>query len=86
MCDRTHSRSLACSTSASIGKSDTRQLASSEFNKYAGDDDKDYDDVIGKLNGSCVRFFLHFLRDYLTGHHSAGTSCAEAAAQHVAIE
>jgi hypothetical protein len=51
-----HSPSLAGSSSGSFGKSDTRRLASSEFNKYAEDDDEDYDDVFGKPNGSCARF------------------------------
>lgn len=31
-----------------------RRLASQEFNKYAEDDDEDYDDVFGKTNGSCA--------------------------------
>ena len=58
-----HSQSLASSSSASIGKSDMHRLANSEFNKYAEDDDEDYDDVFGKPNGSCVRFFsLHTAR------------------------
>jgi hypothetical protein len=67
-------------------------LASSEFNKYAEDDDEDYDDVFGKPNGSCARFFLfyfHATRDDVTdcvGTTSAGTSSADAAAQHAAIE
>jgi hypothetical protein len=53
-----HSPSLAGSSSGSIGKSDARRLASSEFNKYAEDDDEDYDDVFGKPNGSCACFFF----------------------------
>jgi hypothetical protein len=53
-----HSPSLAGSSSGSIGKSDARRLASSEFNKYAEDDDEDYDDVFGKPNGSCAGFFF----------------------------
>jgi hypothetical protein len=52
---RSHSRSpsFAGSSSGSLGKSDARRLASQEFNKYAEDDDEDYDDVFGKPNGSC---------------------------------
>ena len=59
---RSHSRSpsLAGSASGSIGKSDARRLANSEFNKYAEDDDEDYDDVFGKPNGSCAWFFFFF--------------------------
>lgn len=56
-----HSRSpsVAGSSSGSLGKSDARRLASSsEFNKYAEDDDEDYDDVFGKPNGSCARLLL----------------------------
>jgi hypothetical protein len=45
-----------------MGKSDARRLASSEFNKYAEDDDEDYDDIFGKPNGSCARLF-HDTRD-----------------------
>lgn len=57
---RAHSRSpsLAGSSSGSFGKSDTRRLANSEFNKYAEEDDEDYDDVFGKPNGSCAFFFV----------------------------
>lgn len=52
---RSHSRSpsFAGSSSGSLGKSDARRAASQEFNKYAEDDDEDYDDVFGKPNGSC---------------------------------
>jgi hypothetical protein len=52
---RSHSRSpsFAGSSSGSIGKSDARRVATKEFNKYAEDDDEDYDDVFGKPNGSC---------------------------------
>ncbi|KAF8268543.1 hypothetical protein EI94DRAFT_1727509 [Lactarius quietus] len=49
-----HSPSLAGSSSGSIGKSDARRLANSEFNKYAEDDDEDYDDIFGKPNGSSL--------------------------------
>ncbi|KAH8987236.1 hypothetical protein EDB86DRAFT_3065770 [Lactarius hatsudake] len=53
---RSHSRSpsLAGSSGGSFGKSDARRMASSEFDKYAEDDDEDYDDVFGKPNGSCA--------------------------------
>ncbi|KAI0247582.1 hypothetical protein BJV78DRAFT_906498 [Lactifluus subvellereus] len=53
---RSHSRSpsFAGSSSGSFGKSDARRLASQEFNKYAEDDDEDYDDVFGKPNGSSL--------------------------------
>jgi hypothetical protein len=53
---RSHSRSpsFVGSSSGSFGKSDARRLASQEFNKYAEDDDEDYDDVFGKPNGSCA--------------------------------
>ncbi len=66
---RSHSRSpsLAGSSSGSFGKSEARRLASSEFDKYAEDDDEDYDDVFGKPNGSCARFFFpsFFLSRYV---------------------
>jgi len=54
---RSHSRSpsFAGSSSGSLGKSDAQKAASQEFNKYAEDDDEDYDDVFGKPNGSCKR-------------------------------
>ena len=85
-----HSPSLAGSSSGSIGKSDARRLASSEFNKYAEDDDEDYDDVFGKPNGSCACFFFFTccVRWVLLigGHISAGTSCTDPAAQHAVIE
>jgi hypothetical protein len=57
---RSHSRSpsFAGSSSGSFGKSEARRLASQEFNKYAEDDDEDYDDVFGKPNGSCACFFV----------------------------
>ena len=59
-----HSPSLGGSASGgSMGKSDARRLASSEFNKYAEDDDEDYDDVFGKPNGSCSRLFFTDMRD-----------------------
>ncbi|KAH9024811.1 kinase-like protein [Lactarius pseudohatsudake] len=53
---RSHSRSpsLAGSSGGSFGKSDARRMASSEFDKYAEDDDEDYDDVFGKPNGSSL--------------------------------
>jgi hypothetical protein len=53
---RSHSRSpsFAGSSNGSLGRSDVRRLASQEFNKYAEDDDEDYDDVFGKTNGSCA--------------------------------
>ncbi|KAI0299616.1 hypothetical protein BC826DRAFT_932423 [Russula brevipes] len=53
---RSHSRSpsFAGSSSESFGKSDARRQATQEFNKYAEDDDEDYDDVFGKPNGSSL--------------------------------
>ncbi len=57
---RSHSRSpsFAGSSSGSLGRSEAQRLASQEFNKYAEDDEEDYDDVFGKPNGSCGCFFL----------------------------
>ena len=45
----THSR--ASSVSGSFGQSEVRRLgSSSDFDKYAEDDDEDYEDVFGKVN------------------------------------
>lgn len=57
---RSHSRSpsFAGSSSDSFGRSEARRLTSQEFNKYAEDDDEDYDDVFGKPNGSCACLYL----------------------------
>jgi hypothetical protein len=62
---RSHSRSpsFAGSSSESFGKSDARRQATQEFNKYAEDDDEDYDDVFGKPNGSCVCLSSYFICD-----------------------
>ena len=59
---RSHSRSpsFAGSSNGSLGRSGVRRLASQEFNKYAEDDDEDYDDVFGKPNGSCAYSFFWF--------------------------
>ncbi|KAF8489636.1 kinase-like protein [Russula emetica] len=53
---RSHSRSpsFAGSSSGSYGRSEARRLTSQEFNKYAEDDDEDYDDVFGKPNASSL--------------------------------
>ena len=53
---------MVSSSSILISKSDKHQLASSNFNKYDGDNDKDYDNVFGKLNRSYVCFLLHAAR------------------------
>ena len=57
---RSHSRSpsYAGSSSGSFGRSEARRSTSQEFNKYAEDDDEDYDDVFGKPNGSCASLIL----------------------------
>lgn len=57
---RSHSRSpsFAGSSSGSFGRSEAQKLTNQEFNKYAEDDDEDYDDVFGKPNGSCAFFIL----------------------------
>lgn len=50
-----HSRSssFAGSPGGSLGRSEIKRLASqAEFDKYAEDDDEDYDDVFGKPNGN----------------------------------
>ncbi|KAI0292680.1 hypothetical protein B0F90DRAFT_1920254 [Multifurca ochricompacta] len=67
-----HSRSpsLAGSSSGgggggSFGKSDSRRLvvlANREFNKYAEDDEEDYDDVFGKSNGSSLEHPMQTLQ------------------------
>jgi hypothetical protein len=64
---RSHSRSpsFAGSSSGSFGRSEARRLTSQEFNKYAEDDDEDYDDVFGKPNGSCA--YLFFVCDTADG-------------------
>jgi hypothetical protein len=55
---RSHSRSSSfvgsgSSASGSFGRSDAKRVASShEFDKYAEEDDEDYDDVFGKVSGT----------------------------------
>ena len=71
-------------------------MASQEFNKYAEDDDEDYDDVFGKPNGSCEfpSFVVCFTMrdDNATGLTvnpvcgSTGTHCTDAAAQHPIVK
>lgn len=60
---RSHSRSSSfvgsgSSSSGSFGRAEARRVASShEFNKYAEEDDEDYDDVFGKVSGASKPFF-----------------------------
>ncbi|KAF9221524.1 hypothetical protein BS17DRAFT_809903 [Gyrodon lividus] len=57
---RTHSRSSSLvgpgsSGSGSFGRSEAKRVASSnEFDKYAEEDDEDYDDVFGKVSGTTL--------------------------------
>ncbi|KAF8558280.1 kinase-like protein [Imleria badia] len=57
---RSHSRSSSfvgsgSSSSGSFGRSEAKRVASShEFDKYAEEDDEDYDDVFGKVNGTTL--------------------------------
>jgi hypothetical protein len=68
---RSHSRSpsFAGSSSGSFGRSDVRRLASQEFNKYAEDDDEDYD-VCSQSRMDLVRalfIYLHGMPCYQLG-------------------
>ena len=46
-----------------MGRSDTRVLqAQTEFDKYAEDDEEDYEDVFGKLNGTTVEHVTQTLQ------------------------
>ncbi|KAG5646503.1 hypothetical protein DXG03_003268 [Asterophora parasitica] len=52
-----HSRSpsfAAPSNGGSFGRSEARRIQNESFGKYAEDDDEDYEDVFGKLNGSTI--------------------------------
>lgn len=53
-CSHSRSSSLVGSNgSGSFGRSEAKRSASShEFDKYAEEDDEDYDDVFGKVGGS----------------------------------
>ena len=68
---RSHSwsPSFAGSSSGSFGRSDVRRLASQEFNKYAEDDDEDYD-VCSQSRMDLVRalfIYLHGMPCYQLG-------------------
>lgn len=60
---RSHSRSSSfvgsgSSSSGSFGRTEAKRVASShEFDKYAEEDDEDYDDVFGKVNGTSELVF-----------------------------
>ena len=60
---RSHSRSSSfvgsgSSGSGSFGRSEAKRVTSShEFDKYAEEDDEDYDDVFGKANGASELIF-----------------------------
>jgi hypothetical protein len=63
---RSRSPSLAGSSSGCFDKSDVFRLLSSKFNKYAEDDDKDYDNVFQSRRGpACVRCLFVMLRRVL---------------------
>ncbi|KAF5382491.1 hypothetical protein D9615_003043 [Tricholomella constricta] len=53
-----HSRSSSIVVTAgnggSFGRAEARRLQNESFGKYAEDDDEDYEDVFGKLNGSSI--------------------------------
>ncbi|KAG6377196.1 hypothetical protein JVT61DRAFT_1249 [Boletus reticuloceps] len=61
---RSHSRSSSfvgsgSSSSGSFGRSEAKRVASShEFDKYTEEDEEDYDDVFGKVNGTSELFFV----------------------------
>lgn len=63
---RSHSRSSSfvgsgSSNSGSFGRSEAKRAVSShEFDKYAEEDDEDYDDVFGKVNGTSELLFLQW--------------------------
>ncbi|KAG5635282.1 hypothetical protein H0H81_011830, partial [Sphagnurus paluster] len=52
-----HSRSSSFAAnpgSGSFGRAEARRIQNQSFGKYAEDDDEDYEDVFGKLNGSSI--------------------------------
>lgn len=51
-----HSRSVSSTpgSGGSFGRAGARRAQEQAFGKYAEDDDENYEDVFGKLNGSCV--------------------------------
>ena len=51
---RAHSRSASFVGSDSLGREQARRIQS-EFDKYAEDDDEDYEDVFGKANGTSAQ-------------------------------
>jgi hypothetical protein len=58
------SLSQVSSSSGPFDKPDARRLVSavsSKVNKYADDDDDDYEVVFGELNGSCVRLLSRYM-------------------------
>lgn len=84
---RSHSRSSSfvgsgSSSSGSFGRSEARRVASShEFHKYAEEDEEDYDDVFGKVNGASKLFFLMVI-EYADGYISPRTAYTNSPAQH----
>ncbi|KAI6114307.1 hypothetical protein F5141DRAFT_1105796 [Pisolithus sp. B1] len=54
---RSHSRSsslVGSNASGSFGRSEAKRASSHEFDKYAEEDNEDYDDVFGKASGSTL--------------------------------
>ncbi|KAG6891524.1 hypothetical protein C0992_005059 [Termitomyces sp. T32_za158] len=51
---QSRSTSLTPGSGGSFGHAEARRAQEQAFGKYAEDDDENYEDVFGKLNGSCV--------------------------------
>lgn len=52
---RAHSRSSSFVGNDSFGREQARRLQAADFDKYAEDDDEDYEDVFGKANGTSAQ-------------------------------
>lgn len=91
---RSHSRSSSfvgsgSSGSGSFGRSEAKRVASShEFDKYAEEDDEDYDDVFGKVNGASELVLTPVVFEYsqTDGRISPRTAYANPAAQYSILQ
>lgn len=89
---RSHSRSSSfvgsgSSSSGSFGRTEAKRVASShEFDKYAEEDDEDYDDVFGKVNGTSELVFRLVVFEQADSRISPRTTYANPTAQYSALQ
>ena len=78
-----HSRSASLAgTNGSFGRAEARRTQSqAEFEKYTEEDDEDYEDVFGKLNGTSQCLFATAGK-FLNPCHSDGTHYANFAVEY----